>query len=100
MRIIAKRRLKEFWSSNPKYADSKVSLEAWHEEVSEADWENPQQVKSQFRNASILKDSRVVFNIKGNNYRLVVKINYPYRIVYVRFLGTHRQYDEIDVETV
>jgi len=100
MRIIAKRRLKEFWSSNPKYADSKASLEAWHEEVSEADWENPQQVKSQFRNASILKDSRVVFNIKGNNYRLVVKINYPYRIVYVRFLGTHRQYDEIDVETV
>jgi len=100
MRIIVKRRLREFWSSNPKYADSKASLEAWHEEVSEADWENPQQVKSQFRHASILKDSRVVFNIKGNNYRLVAKINYPYRIVYVRFLGTHQQYDEIDVETI
>ena len=100
MRIIAKRTLREFWSSSPKYADARAPLEAWHEEVLEANWESPQQVKAQFRNASILKDSRVVFNIKGNDYRLVVKINYPYRIVYVRFVGTHRQYDEIDVEKV
>ncbi len=100
MRIIAKRTLREFWKSSPKYADARASLEAWHEEVTEADWENPQQVKSQFRHASILKDSRVVFNIKGNNYRLVTKINYPYRVVYVRFVGTHKQYDDIDVETV
>jgi len=100
VRIIAKRTLREFWESNPKFADARISLEAWHEEVSEADWENPQQVKSQFCHASILKGSRVVFNIKGNNYRLVVKINYPYRIVYVRFVGTHKQYDCIDVETV
>ena len=100
MRIIAKRTLREFWQSNPKYNDARAPLEAWHEEVIEADWENPQQVKSQFRNASILKDSRVVFNIKGNDYRLIVKINYSYRVVYVRFVGTHRQYDEIDVETV
>ena len=100
VRIIAKRTLREFWESNPKYTDARLSLEAWHEEVSEADWENPQQVKSQFRHASILKDSRVVFNVKGNNYRLVVKINYPYRVVYVRFVGTHKQYDSIDVETV
>jgi mRNA interferase HigB len=100
MRVVAKRTLREFWESQPKYGDAKSSLEAWHDEVVNADWENPQQVKSQFHNASILKDSRVVFNIKGNNYRLVTKINYPYRIVYVRFIGTHQQYDEINVETI
>ena len=100
MRIIAKWTLREFWESTPKYADARASLEAWHEEVLEADWENPQQVKSQFRHASVLKNSRIVFNIKGNNYSLVVKINYPYRVVYVRFVGTHRQCDEIDVETI
>ena len=100
MRIIAKRTLREFWESNPKHNEARAPLEAWHEEVVKADWENPQQVKSQFRNASILKDSRVVFNIKGNNYRLIAKINYPYRVVYIRFVGTHQQYDDIDVEAV
>jgi mRNA interferase HigB len=84
MRIIAKRTLREFWESNAEYSDSRSPLEAWHEEVTDADWETPQQVKAQFGNASILKDSRVVFNIKGNNYRLVAKINYPYRVVYIR----------------
>lgn len=100
MRIIAKRTLREFWESSTRHSDSRASLEAWHEEVATANWQNPQQVKLQFRNASILKDSRVVFNIKGNNYRLIVKINYPYRVVYIRFVGTHQQYDNIDVETV
>ena len=100
MIIIAKQTLREFWELNPKYSDSRAPLEAWHEEVTEADWETPQQVKAQFRNASILKDSRVVFNIKGNDYRLIAKINYPYRVVYIRFVGTHQQYDDIDVETV
>jgi len=65
-----------------------------------ADWTKPTEIKAQFRSASIIKDSRVVFNIKGNDYRLVVKINYPYRVVYIRFIGTHAQYDEIDVEKV
>ncbi|SIP98190.1 type II toxin-antitoxin system HigB family toxin [Marinobacterium stanieri] len=100
MRIISKRTLRAFWESDHKYLDAKGPLEAWHEEVVKADWDTPQKVKTQFRNASILKDGRVVFNIKGNDYRLVVWINYPYRIVYVRFVGTHKQYDEIDVETV
>ncbi len=100
MRIIAKRTSREFWESNSKYSDSRSPLEAWHEEVTEADWEIPLQVKAQFRNASILKNSRIVFNIKGNNYRLIAKINYPYRVVYIRFVGTHQQYDDIDVETI
>lgn len=100
MRIIAKRALREFWCSKPSYADSQGPLEAWHEEVLKATWENPQDVKKQFRSASILKNSRIVFNIKGNNYRLVVKINFPYKIVYIRFIGTHKQYDSIDVDLV
>ena len=64
------------------------------------DWATPSQLKEQFRNASILKDRRVVFNIKGNDYRLVVKINYPYRVVYVRYIGTHNEYDNINAEEV
>jgi len=100
MRILSKRTLREFWESSPDYVNSKGQLEAWHAEVEKADWDTPQVVKAQFRSASILKDSRVVFNIKGNDYRLIVKINYPYRIVYVRFVGTHKLYDKIDVENV
>jgi mRNA interferase HigB len=99
MRIISKRTLKEFWES-PHYSDSQGQLEAWHNEVLKADWATPQVLKAQFANASILQDSRVVFNIKGNDYRLIVKINYPYRIVYIRFVGTHKMYDLIDAVTI
>ncbi len=100
MRIISKRTLRQFWESNPECEDSKGQLEAWHCEVTKADWHTPQDVKTQFGSASIIKGSRVIFNIKGNNYRLIVKINYPYKIVYIRFVGTHKQYDKIDAETV
>lgn len=75
-------------------------MEAWHQEVVQANWASPSEVKAQFRSGSILKGSRAVFNIAGNQYRLVVKINYAYRIVYIRFLGTHQDYDQIDVNTV
>ena len=95
MRIIAKRTLREFWEL-PNYSDSQGQLEAWYDEVLKADWSSPQELKAQFGNASVLQDSRVVFNIKGNDYRLIVKINYPYRMVYVRFVGTHKMYDQID----
>ncbi|NRB37971.1 MAG: type II toxin-antitoxin system HigB family toxin [Pseudomonadales bacterium] len=87
MRIVSKRTLKEFWQQ-AQYSDSQGQLEAWHEEVLKADWSTPQELKAQFGNASILQDSRVVFNIKGNDYRLIVKINYPYKMVYVRFQCT------------
>ena len=100
MRIIAKRTLRAFWESNSKYEDAKGPLEAWHDEVKRVNWCNPQDVKAQFGTASILKDSRVIFNIHGNKYRLVVKINYAYRIVYIRFVGSHKQYDVIDVENI
>lgn len=97
MRIIAKRALRAFWDRHPQ---AKGPLEAWHQEVDRADWTNPAAVKIQFRSASLLRDHRVVFNIAGNKYRLVVKINYPYRIVYIRFIGTHADYDRIDAKAV
>jgi mRNA interferase HigB len=97
MRIIAKRTLREFWE---RYSDAEEPLLAWYREVEKEDWSQPAQVKEKYRSASIVKGSRVVFNIKGNDYRLVVRINYPYRVVYVRFVGTHGEYDAIDVEEV
>ncbi len=100
MRIIALATLKAFWSGSPAYADSVGPGMAWYRETLKADWTTPGEVKAQFSSASILKDGRVVFNIAGNKYRLVVWINYPYRVVCIRFFGTHRQYDEIDAQTI
>lgn len=97
MRIIAKRTLRTFWKRHPK---AKGPLEAWHQEVARADWAAPSALKAQFRSASVLQDNRVVFNMAGNQYRLIVKINYPYRIVYIRFIGTHADYDAIDATTI
>jgi len=99
MRIVSKRTLREFWAKSD-HAVSQGPLEAWHEEVCKADWDTPQKVKDQFGNASIVGNNRVVFNIKGNDYRLVVQINYPYRMVYIRFIGTHSEYDAINVEDI
>ncbi|HEU6452261.1 MAG TPA: type II toxin-antitoxin system HigB family toxin [Gemmatimonadaceae bacterium] len=100
MRIIAKRTLREFWEAHPRNRPAKTPLEDWYAQVRAADWESPADVKAQFGDASILRGSRVVFNIGGNRYRLVVRVNYPYRVVYVRFVGTHAEYDRIDCETV
>lgn len=97
MRVIAKKMLRMFWESHP---DVEEPLLAWYREVEREDWDTPAKVKAKYRNASIVGGNRVVFNIKGNDYRLVVKINYSYRVVYVRFVGTHTEYDSIDVEQV
>ena len=97
LRIIAKRTLREFWG---KYPDSQGQLEAWHSEVLNANWENPQELKQQYGSASILKDGRAVFNICGNTYRIVVWINYKFKLVLVKYIGTHEQYDNIDANTV
>ena len=97
MRIIAKRTLRTFWKRYPK---AKGSLEAWHQEVARADWATPSDVKAQFRSASMLQGNRVAFNIAGNHYRLIVKINYPYRVMYIRFIGSHTDYDTINVTTI
>jgi mRNA interferase HigB len=73
---------------------------AWHRDVIKADGSKPSDVKKQFGTASILQDGRVVFNVAGNKCRIVVWINYAYRVVYIRFIGTHRQYDDIDAQTI
>jgi mRNA interferase HigB len=100
VRIIALSTLKAFLNRSPAYADAREPLMAWYRQVKAADWTTPAHVKRDIRSASILKDGRVVFNLGCNKYRLVVWINYPYRVVYIRFIGTHRQYDLIDAQTV
>jgi len=82
------------------YADARDPALAWYRQVLRADWAAPADVKREVGNASILRDGRVVFNVAGNKYRIVVWINYPYRVVYIRFIGTHRQYDRIDAQTI
>src|SRR5262245_40851735 len=100
VRIIALSTLRAFLGQSPSYADAREPMMAWYRQVSQADWAMPAEVKETIRSASILKDGRAVFNIAGNKYRIVVWINYPYRVVYIRFIGTHAQYDQIDAQTV
>lgn len=98
MRIIARRTLREHWQ-RPGRDDSEEPLKAWYAIAAAADWRGPADVKAQYRSASFVGD-RVVFNIAGNKYRLVAWINYSYRVLYVRFVGTHREYDATDVTEV
>lgn len=100
MRVIALSTLKAFWERNREHMDAKEPGLAWYRHALKADWASPAQVKADLRSASILRDGRVVFNIAGNKYRLVAWINYPYRVLYVRFVGTHAQYDGIDAQTI
>jgi mRNA interferase HigB len=99
MRIIARGTLRDHWTRSGR-GDSEAPLKAWFRDVERADWATPAEVKRDFRSASILSDHRVVFNIAGNKYRLIVRINYPYRVVYIRFVGTHAEYDKIDASEV
>ncbi len=96
-RIVAKRTLVQFWE---KYPDSKKYLETWYETVKKANWESPNEIKSFYATVSILKNSRVVFNIAGNKYRLIAKINYEKSWVFIRFIGTHKDYDKIDANQI
>jgi mRNA interferase HigB len=100
VRIISVSTLKAFLAHSPAYRDAEGPMMAWVRQVKAADWGTPAELKKTIRSASILKDGRAVFNIAGNKYRIVVWINYPYRIVYIRFVGTHRQYDNIDARTI
>jgi mRNA interferase HigB len=99
MHVIKRKTLVEFYEHLGR-EDAKGPLEAWYYEVNRARWESPADVKTRYATASILKDSRVVFNIGGNKYRLVVKINYTTKTVFVRFLGTHEEYDKINAEVI
>ncbi|MDO8952414.1 MAG: type II toxin-antitoxin system HigB family toxin [Draconibacterium sp.] len=99
MRIIAFRTLREFWEK-PEYADSEISLRAWYHDVKSSDWKNANELKQRYKNASIVGDGRVVFNIKGNTYRLVVSVDYIFQVMFIRFIGTHGQYDKIDAKKI
>ena len=100
MRVIALRTIRDFIASRPEYVDAREPVLAWYRQVLRADWESPAQLKAEIRTASILKVGRAVFNVAGNKYRIVVWINYPYRVVYIRFIGTHSQYDRINAQSI
>ena len=97
MGIIAISQLKAFWEQHP---DAKQPLLAWIDEARKALWSSPADIKDQYRSASILKSRRVVFNIKGNDYQLVVAVAYRFGALYIKFVGTHKQYDAVDADTV
>ena len=97
VRIISRKALRDFWARHP---NAEAPLRSWFDDARRAIWRTPNEIKSVYRNASFVGSNRVVFNIKGNDYRLVVAINYPAGIVYIRFVGTHAQYDKVDVANV
>ncbi|RKS93982.1 mRNA interferase HigB [Flavobacterium limicola] len=97
MRVIAKKILRDFWLV---HTDCEQQLKSWFQETSKAEWENPNMIKQQYPSASILNNNRFVFNIKGNNYRLIVKINFDHQMVWIRFIGTHAEYDKIDANKI
>lgn len=97
MIVVAKRVLREFWEI---YPESKMQLNAWYKEAQKGKWNSPHKIKSEYPTASIIKNNRVVFNICGNRYRLIVEINYIRLWVFVRFIGNHKRYDEIDPTTI
>ena len=93
MHIISKKPLREFWQ---RHRDAEPDLDEWHRTVQRAHWTTPADVRSQYSDASILRNNRVIFNIKGNAYRLIVRIDYTDGVVFIRFVGTHAQYDRIN----
>src|ERR1019366_2454008 len=97
MRIIALSTLRAFWLKHP---DAETPIRAWYALARRANWKTPVDIKTAYRNASFTANNRVVFNVKGNDYRLGVSVRYDRGLMYVRFVGTHRQYDKIDVETI
>lgn len=97
MRVIAKKILRDFWE---KHADSEEQLKTWYKEASKASWKSPMDIKAEYANASILKSGRAVFNICGNKYRIIVDINYVRQWVFIRFVGTHDEYDKVDADKI
>jgi mRNA interferase HigB len=97
MRIISRKRLVQFWQNHP---DAEQPLRAWYAEAKKAQWRSPVEIKAIFKHTSILSNNRVVFNIKGNNYRLVIVIEYMQGKIFIRFVGTHAEYDQIDAKTI
>ncbi|MEV3811460.1 type II toxin-antitoxin system HigB family toxin [Aeromonas allosaccharophila] len=99
MKVLSLRTLREFWEQ-PRYADAEQPLRSWYDEAKTAAWETPQAVKLMYRTASFVAGNRVVFNIAGNKYRLIVAMDYPRQWCKVRFIGTHAEYDKINATEV
>ena len=97
MRIIALITLRLFWEQ---HSDAQQALQAWYRDAKRATWKTPADISNVYRNASIVGNNRVVCNIRGNQYRLMVAINYPSGIMYIRFIGTHAEYDRVDAATI
>ena len=97
LRVVAKKILRDFWE---KHEDCEQQLKSWFREAQKAEWKNPNEIKTEYPSASILNVNRVIFNIKGNNYRLIVKISYEYEMVWIQFIGTHAEYDKINANTI
>lgn len=97
MRVIAKKILREFCE---KHNDCEQQLKSWYQEASNAEWKNSNEIKLEYPTASIIGDNRVVFNIKGNSYRLIIKINFDYQMIWIRFIGTHAEYDKINAKLI
>ncbi len=97
LRVISKKILREFWEAHP---DCMQQLKSWHQEANSSNWNNPNDIKIKYPSASLLTDNRIVFNIKGNNYRLIIKINYEYKMLWIRFIGTHAEYDKINATKI
>jgi len=97
VRVISKKTLVEYYE---KHKEIKSQLETWYHEAKNAEWKNPQEIKQKYASASIIGGNKIVFNIKGNKYRLVTEINYRMKIVYIKFIGTHKEYDKINVEEI
>lgn len=97
MRVIAKKILRDFWF---KHSDCEQQLKSWYQEAEKGNWKTLNELKSDYPNASILEGNRVCFNIKGNKYRLIIKINFHYQMMWVRFIGTHSEYDKIDANKI
>ena len=97
MRVIAKKILRDFWA---KHSDSEQQLKSWYQEANNAEWKSPNEIKTKYPSASIINNDRIVFNIKGKNYRLIIKINFDYQIIWIRFIGTHSEYDRINVSEI
>ena len=96
MRIIAKSTLRLFWESRPEYIDAKTAMTEWYNYSLKAEWTTPHKIKENLKNASILKNNRVVFNICGNKYRIVTRVDYQFQMMLIRFVGTHAEYDKIN----
>ena len=97
MRIISRKKLREFWDIHP---EARSGLESWFADVKSSNWEKPSDIKEIYRNASFIEHNRVIFNIRGNQYRLIVVVQYSFKIVFIRFVGTHEEYDEIDAKSI